>query len=410
MGDISEHTYLAPSSSERWINCPGSAAAHQAAVTLAGGEQAVTNIDSATGTAAHNLLENCVLSGLPASSFLGSIVYSDAVFGNFVVDDDMVDAVQDALDWIEEYLEEHGRRNIQVYAERRVPIGPQIGVSAAECSGTSDIMLEHIDGSKIVVMDYKHGRGIKVYAKENPQCMLYAAGAREVQKRKYKQYEIVVAQPRAAKRHPIDSWMITDSNLERWLKRTVAPAAALALQPNAPRNAGEWCKWCRAAPTCFAYKAKIDAIAATEFRPLPEVDGLSEDMLVQYSQVLDNAQMIENWLTSVKSHALKILQAGHEIPGWTIGFTRRTKQWDNIDDLRAWLWSHNLDPDTVEPRELLSPAAMLKTLRAHGKIPKKRRNQDWVNPLDAFTKYSTPSLKLVKQDAEEEFTDLTDDE
>src|SRR5580765_6327818 len=111
MGDISEHTYLAPSSSERWINCPGSAAAHQAAVTLAGGEQAVTNIDSATGTAAHNLLENCVLSGMiPASSFLGCVVYSDAVFGNFVVDDDMVDAVQDALDWIEEYLEEHGRR------------------------------------------------------------------------------------------------------------------------------------------------------------------------------------------------------------------------------------------------------------------------------------------------------------
>jgi hypothetical protein len=44
------------------------------------------------------------------------------------VEQHMVDGVQIALDWIEEYLDLYGRDNVELLTERRVYIGKMIGV------------------------------------------------------------------------------------------------------------------------------------------------------------------------------------------------------------------------------------------------------------------------------------------
>lgn len=399
--DPAAHARLAPSSSERWIACPGSV---QAQAEVFDPSLDDSNEHSRLGTAAHALLEACLITGCTPKDMIGSYL---AGKDHPPVDEDMCDWVQVALDYVAEYVDTYGDENLYVLPESRVYIGPQIvisGTSEADiardaelCNGTSDIIIAHRDMSLCIAIDYKNGVN-KVTAKENPQTMLYTAGVRQLLG-KFRKYRSVIIQPRAGKRSPVDEWEYTDATLRKFLHDTVRPSARAALLPNAPRVAGDHCKWCKASPRCRTRKNKVMAIAGVEFSAIEDADPerLTDK---EFLEVLDKAKFIEDYLHSVRGHALKMVERDpRALPGWTLGWTRRQREWDDEQKVIEYCKSLGIKQDDYSPRGLLSPAQLAKMIKRRRPLPRRKRGEpEPANPLDAFVRYTIPSAKLVRAD------------
>ena len=399
--DPSAHAKLAPSSSDRWIACPGSI---QAQVEVFDPSLDDSNPDSRLGTAAHALLEACLTVGCEPQALIGSRLAGD---DHPAVDEDMCEWVQVALDYVQEYIDFYGEENLIVMPETRVYIGAEIGIggdSEADrardnslCNGTSDVIIAHRDNSLCTSIDYKNGVN-KVYAKDNSQIMLYTAGARQLFG-KFKKYRSVIIQPRAGKRSPVDEWEYTDATLRKFLHDTVRPSARAALLPQAPRVAGDHCRWCKASPRCRTRKDKVMAVAHVEFSAIEEVDPelLSVE---EFLEVLGKAKFIEDYLHAVRGHALKMVERNpHALPGWKLGWSKRMREWDDESKVIDYCKKIGLKQDDFSPRGLLSPAQLTKMIKRRLPPPRRKRGEpEAPNPLEAFVRYTIPSAKLVHAD------------
>jgi hypothetical protein len=249
------HAILGPSASDRWIACPGSIAAAK------GVPQKPSNKYAEEGTAAHSLLEMCLRLGVEPSSLMGVEIEK-----GYPVTEDMAHAVEQALDFVDQEMKANPA--LRLHIEKRVKIGPLIGLNDGELEGTSDIILE--DGRLCISVDYKHGAGVYVEVKDNSQLKLYALGQRHAHGKPYFKYRIVVIQPRmyAKNGRAVRDFYISERDLVDWLKNVVAPSAHAALTPNAPRRAGEHCRWCPANGGCREHARHAASMAAAEFGPI----------------------------------------------------------------------------------------------------------------------------------------------
>lgn len=393
------HARFSPSSSERWINCPGSISAQEA---IAEDEKDDGNLASRTGTAAHALLEICIILAVKPEGFIGYELEP----GCPVIDEKMVDTVNLALDWLEEYVEEHGADNIIVMPERKVYIGPMIGLTAEECNGTSDLSIVHKDRSQLTTADLKNGR-MAVSPKENPQLMLYTAGdINELGGLKYKKYKNVIIQPNAAQRRPINEYEFTHPKLVQFLK-VAENAAALAKLPDAPRVAGDHCFFCKAKNNCQTRRRKAMASAQDDFGVFKDPETIDTD---EIQTVLEEAAFLKAYVASVEARALKLAVAGQRFKGFEVGYGRRVRQFDDVEEVRAWCKKKGIPEDVYAPRSFLSPPGLETALRKMGRIPKKKRGEEkQPSPIEAFVSLSIPKPVLKRTgtpDASEDFDDL----
>lgn len=244
------HSILGPSSSDRWMNCPGS-------VLLTKGMKGQSEY-AAEGTAAHTLSEWVREQGLPAEHWKGTtIVVGDY---QFKVGKPMIDSVQYFVD---DCAKIPGAACIEemVGYEELVPGG----------FGTLDD--GRLEDWICTLTDLKHGTGVKVFAKDNFQLMLYALGLYFKWKWLYEfaHFRLRICQPRL--RH-FESFEISLGHLLQWGYDVVRPAAKLALTPGAPLRAGNWCKFCKIKNSCeiranYKMEMKSRTInAETEFENL----------------------------------------------------------------------------------------------------------------------------------------------
>jgi hypothetical protein len=130
------------------------------------------------GTAAHDTAAICLPHDISAESRIG-IVTPNGV----KVDAGMVIGVQCYLDMIRQRIADYykaGAVDVQMLVEQPVPIGHITGEEGA--TGTADcvLLVYWADGSALIdVIDLKFGVGVKVYAVENKQLILYGLGAVE---------------------------------------------------------------------------------------------------------------------------------------------------------------------------------------------------------------------------------------
>lgn len=412
---INFHATLSPSAASRWLNCAGS--------VLAG-----TTTDRKTssyaeeGTAAHKLLELCLRLECHPEELHGVRIHESVQTGGAVeipdyhVDDDMVEAVAHAYDYIRAFDAKYrsnrtGHSSAKVLIERQVHWGAQghIKLSKEVASGTADVIL--VAPGRLVVMDYKHGAGKVVEVEDNEQAKLYAIGALNDLDLwdKVDEVLLVIVQPRA--RHeagPIREWAISVDDLDEWAQKVVAPRAKAALKPNAKRTAGHWCRWCAAAPTCRALVDKVMEDAGTEFSVL-ENNGLAmappnpHDLTMEeLARAQAAADLIEAWVHAVRGRVLELLLSGRELPGWKLVQGRSTRAWDEdqMDEAARAAHEHLGDPRLYAPRVLLSPAQLEDAFKLHARQPKELVKDARARFKATFAPYiarSTPAIHVAPE-------------
>ena len=243
------HSILGPSSSDRWMGCPGS--------VLAPGKAKQTEY-AAEGTAAHELSKWVRETGKPASNWKGTtLVVGDY---SFKVGKPMIDSVQTFVDEVD-LIEGDAYFEKMVHYEHWVPGG----------FGTGDDF--RVRDGWCTITDLKHGTGVKVFAKDNSQLKLYALGTYATMNWLYDfdRFILRICQPRL--RH-FEEFEITLGHLSQWAYDVARPAAKLALTPGAPIVAGPWCKFCKIKDSCQVradYKMMMrnrEVNAETEFEDM----------------------------------------------------------------------------------------------------------------------------------------------
>lgn len=362
------HARLAPSASHRWMACPGS-------VRMEAGFPDSSGVYAAEGTAAHELAAHCLQHDFDAARFLGLVIDINEPFGgkilrggadgvtSFEVTEEMVEAVEVYLDVVRSLF---GRERDRKGANVIVEIEQKLDMTHLhpEIFGTGDAVVYQKNAAWLHVIDLKYGKGVVVDPVENPQLMLYGAGA----VRRYKGYRIEgitlhIVQPRAPG-SPVRSWQTDVLTLLEFEDEIRAKAEAvddiLAVGPDDHWGgnalaAGEHCRFCKAAAICPALRAEAQQKALAEFGDgaivLPEPTSLDPD---QMAAVLRDADLIGNWVKAVQEHAHAEAVAGRMPTGFKLVAKRATRKWKDEEEAERMLTALAVDP-WQEPR-LKSPA------------------------------------------------------
>lgn len=235
------HARLSPSGSHRWQHsaCPGSVQAEAQFPST-------WNVYAAKGTAEHELAERCLRSGLNARRHLGEMIRVTEDHA-FEVDYEMADAVQVYLDTVRAEFRPGDR--LEVETRLAMPFLP------GDTFGTADAVLYKPSTAELLTFDYKGGFGI-VEPENNTQLACYAVGAAMAFNAPVAAVTCVIVQPHAPHpAGPVRSWALGPAELWEWGAYLKA-SGEIALAPGAPRRAGSWCRFCRAAHACPELRGK----------------------------------------------------------------------------------------------------------------------------------------------------------
>lgn len=322
-----DHALLSASSASRWLACPPSAIANEF--------YSSTDTEyTQEGTLAHEVAE--------------AIASSKTWHPVDGVDREMIECATGYRDYIQEHVESD---NATVLLEQRVDFSPWV----PNGFGTADCII--IQGSTMDVIDYKYGKGVAVYAEDNPQMKLYALGALNDYGFAYdvETVRMHIYQPRM---NNISVASIDTASLLKWGETTVKPTAAKASKGEGDYKTGEHCRFCRHAGRCRAL--------TTVCAEYVETHGMRASVPVlapwEVAEVLQMESIISFWLKRVKEQALTTMMHGGEIPGYKVVAGRGSRGWADDLEVAAALKAAGYPQEQITKTELLSVAAMEKAL------------------------------------------------
>lgn len=281
------HALLSASSANRWLNCTPSAKLEEAEGPRA------SSVYAEEGTLAHELGELYIKHDVIKS--IGDQVFSDRfdeILNNNLFSEEMLDVVPIYVDYCAGQYAEALTKD----AEAIIEIEQKLDLTefVPESFGTADCVV--LGGNTLEIIDYKHGKGVPVYAEWNKQLMLYALGAL----RKYDvlyditQVRVTIVQPRI---NNISSWQTSVDELLTWANEELKPAAKLAFAGKGEIKAGDWCKFCAVKNRCRALYEKQMEVAKYDFQePTLLTDEEIADILTKIPGLIE-------WASSVQSYA-----------------------------------------------------------------------------------------------------------
>lgn len=360
------HAQLGASNCERWWNCPGSPAL--IASRLAPKE--VFNEYAAEGTVAHSVAADLIKKNLGLEKYalncVKGISKRSADGFEFIVTEEMLDAVNIYVDYISDLIFAYGLDPEHVSVETKV----RIPHTDSDLFGTSDSIVR-VPFTRLIVIDYKHGAGTPVVAQDNKQLLYYALGALlslpEDDRENYPIIEAVIVQPRTPG-DAIDSWEFPVDDL--WVFHAELLAAAdRTLLADAPLAAGPWCKYCSAKSICPALRAHVQETAGLDFANLPStLSPYDLPIVEQYTNddlanVLDHTSMIKEFLEALHHEAFTRAQNGQKIPRYKLVDKLGNSEW--LDPVKAgMIFGEYLCDDAFTKPKVLSPTQMKVALKA----------------------------------------------
>lgn len=318
MADLVEekqHARLSPSGSKRWMTCPGSISL----IEKLGIEDKPSKF-AAEGTVAHEVHELCLVGELDAVFFLGKTIEADGF--SFTVNQNMVDAVQESLDYIRQRIidaQDLGLR-VELIVEERSSL-KYLNIPGLD-GGTADVVMLFWDGEsleEVEVVDYKHGQGVAVEVVDNTQALCYGLGV--VMQPKFNEQIIpggirnTISQPRA--HHPdgsIRTWEISKDYITDWEQDQLVPKAKRCHDEDAELvPSDEGCRFCPAAGQCPALYKRTQEVAMMDFddpeSQLPDPVSLTAE---QKRFVMDHATALRAFIVAVENQIKLEMDAGSQ--------------------------------------------------------------------------------------------------
>ena len=331
---MAKHATLSASSSHRWLNCPPSA-------RLCETYEDKGSDYAAEGTEAHALCEYQLKQslGIPAENPIENLSWYD---------EEMEDCAAGYAAYVVELLEDAKQTctDSVVLIEQRVDFSRWVkdGFGTADCILIADGVLN--------IVDYKHGKGVRVSAEKNPQMMLYALGSLEIFDGIYdiESVRMTIFQPRLS--NVSVSEMAKDELLE-WADTELTQKAQLAYEGKGDFHSGEWCRFCKAKAECRERaKANLE-LAKYEFAK----PSLLED--AEIADILGKVDALTAWADDVKEYALQQAVGGKKWTGWKLVEGRSNRRYTNEDRVAAAVKNAGFDP---YERNVLGITAMQKLL------------------------------------------------
>lgn len=302
-----KHARFSPSAAKRLINCPPS---------LLLGEQFEEDESqyAAEGTAGHALAEHLIKKYLkirtkrPVSDY-----YSD----------ELLEAVDEYVSFVIGEIEDARRecKTPLICVEQRVDASGYVD----ECFGTADAVI--ISDKVAHVIDLKLGKGVPVYAEENPQLMIYGLGVLGMAELLYdvETVRLTVFQPRL---NNSSTWDIAPSVLKLWGEEVLRPRGAMALMGAGEFSVGAWCRFCRARNQCRARAEEFLKLAQMEFRA-PAL--LSDE---EIAEVLKKSDELVKWASDVYAFAQdQAIIHGKVWPGYKLVEGRANRKYTSDDEV-----------------------------------------------------------------------------
>lgn len=270
------HARFSPSAAKRLIQCPPS-------LVLGEAFEDEESPYAAEGTAGHALAEHLVKKYLKQQSRRPvSDYYSD----------DLLEAVDEYVNFVVGEIESARKECSSPFfsVEQKVDISDYV----PDCFGTADMVI--VTNQMVHIIDLKLGKGVPVYAEENPQLMIYGLGVLEIAEMLFdvSTVRLTVFQPRIANS---STWDIEADKLKAWGNEILRPAGALALAGEGKMSAGSWCRFCKARFTCRQRAEENLRLAQMEFKA-PSL--LSDD---EIAEVLKQADELSKWASDVYTFA-----------------------------------------------------------------------------------------------------------
>lgn len=345
------HSPLGPSSAERWLNCPAS-------VRATAGMPDTESEYAKEGTIAHNIVERCQIDNASASAYLGYYVFGLCVSSTPLksvapVTQEMVDAVQEFLDYV-------NGLDGDALSEYRVKLDPYVP------NGFGTLDDARLEPYHAEITDFKYGKGVQVFAKDNVQLMCYAIGVYNDWNWLYdfKTFRLNIVQPRL---DHIDEWLIETPALLKWAEEVLKPGAIATTKADAPFNPGSWCQFCKIKATCKARAESVFKAVVGEFEDLDTaigqtpmaIPGLTPD---QIAHALDTISNVKKWCADIEKHALAEIMQGRAVGEYKIVEGRSNQKWTD-ENLVLPIWTEaGFDEDSLLPRKMIGPSAAMKVV------------------------------------------------
>jgi hypothetical protein len=327
------------------------------------------------GTHAHAALEHAI----------NNWTHPNELVGGWFYDRDLEQETAQAVAVAYEYVKQYHDKGSPVFTELRVGPGR---LERADIFGHLDVGVLHPKGT-LEIIDYKHGKGVPVSAKNNGQLQIYLIEAQAV----IPDVNIemggftTIIQPRRPMAEDkndapgIRTVGYTADMVEEARQAIMIDAAATDV-PDAPCVPGDTqCMWCRAKPFCSEAASHNMQIATQVFSPVetggvpaPQETVIQTLTPEQIAHILDHEKMIRSWLDSIHKYALHEAKSGRPIPGWKVVVNTRgvKRKWDFetpedtvnfLRDKKQEGGSKKLGYDLVSTRLPLSPAQAEKQIK-----------------------------------------------
>ena len=358
----SAHAFYSPSAMHRIVRCPGS-------VRATAGLADIPSPWAQDGTEAHALLSLC----LNTHARDAKTCYAERVnvsIPPFVyrADDETsrFDSVQLALDEVYSILDAY--EDAQLYIEQQVTFPSMV---TTDCWGTADIVIIVPSMGLLYVLDFKHGAGVAVDAKDNEQLQTYACAALSTFREAHKVHTVItgIIQPRAFSADgpvryedalTVEKY-ITDKPYTTSIQLKIDAAIKASQAPDAPLVPGEkQCQFCPLKANCPAREAAALAVVSSTFANVKDVTraalpAVSQIPVDRLAYIMSASSILKGWLSDVESTALELARNGVYIPGFKLVETLARRQWYQDDDSTASMLMSltGLNEDFVRPRKLI---------------------------------------------------------
>lgn len=340
------HATLSASGAKRWMSCPPSARLEE---RLRGifGEKSTPFAEE--GTKAHSLAE------LKLLREKGRLSEDDGI-NDFNYDlrrkalGDIPKEMDEATDYYAEIIIEKFLTARQSCPDAQLKLEQRLDFSrwVPDGFGTGDAVI--VSEELLEVCDLKYGKGVPVFAENNPQARCYGLGALHCYGVLYgfKHVRNTIIQPRL---DSVTEEMLTTDELLQWAETELKPAAELAWKGKGEFNPGNHCKFCAARAICYARATK----AMTIFKHGFETPGVIPDDAIP--EILAVADTAIDWIKDLQAYALSQALRGQEWPGYKLVRGKRPpRKWVDEEEAKHQLIRAGYEPEVYTETKFKSPS------------------------------------------------------